>query len=147
MPQEVIDQVHRLARRDKSKRSLTFTNRNNQDLNVLYADIDDDEHENDAEHAHNAVPAGVDDNDDDNNEDSSGNSDYNPAQDDNSSEDDNNNSNSNSDINSDSDSDEDDDNNGDPPAPETAEATAEIPGVDASKADKPQECMEKQLKP
>ena len=47
MPETVVDQVHRLARRAKAKANLTFTNLQNEDLDVLYADIpgidDDDE--------------------------------------------------------------------------------------------------------
>jgi hypothetical protein len=46
MPSEVVDQVHRLARRAKSNPTLTFTNIHNKDLDELYAnilDIDDDE--------------------------------------------------------------------------------------------------------
>lgn len=40
MPGEVVDQMHRLARRANS--TLTFTNSNNEDLDVLYADLDRD---------------------------------------------------------------------------------------------------------
>jgi hypothetical protein len=46
MPSEVVDQVHRLARRAKSNPTLTFTNIHNEDLDELYANIlgiDDDE--------------------------------------------------------------------------------------------------------
>ena len=37
MTKEVVDQVHRLTRRAKAKKNLTFTNGNNEDLDVLYA--------------------------------------------------------------------------------------------------------------
>ena len=45
MPADVVDQVHRLARRAKSRKTLTFTNARNVDLDILYADIprDDDD--------------------------------------------------------------------------------------------------------
>ena len=43
MPQTVIDQVHCLTRRAKSKTTLTSTNTRNEDLDILYADLLDDE--------------------------------------------------------------------------------------------------------
>jgi hypothetical protein len=39
MSQGVIDQVHCLGGRAKSKKKLTFTNTRNEDLDVLYADL------------------------------------------------------------------------------------------------------------
>jgi hypothetical protein len=85
MPQEVVDQVHRLARRAKSKKTLTFTNAQNVDLDVLYADLlDDDDDLPDAA----GLDAGVNDHDNDDHGDDAGNnnddedndddSDYNP---------------------------------------------------------------------
>ena len=43
MPKEVVDQVHRLGRRAKAKKKLIFTNRNNKDLDVLYAALSEDD--------------------------------------------------------------------------------------------------------
>ena len=72
MPKEVVDQVHRLARHAKAKKNLTFTNVNNEDLDVLYAALskdDDDESTNDD----NDSLAGVDDAEEaDNNDDEDG---------------------------------------------------------------------------
>ena len=45
MPKEVVDQVHRLARCAKAKKNLTFTNGNNEDLNVLYAALSECDHD------------------------------------------------------------------------------------------------------
>ncbi len=42
MPDTVIDQVHRLARRQNSNRTLTFTNCDNVPLGTLYADLEPD---------------------------------------------------------------------------------------------------------
>eukprot|EP00956_Cyclotella_meneghiniana_P038398 scaffold153893_cov47-Cyclotella_meneghiniana.AAC.1 len=39
MPDVVVDQVHRLARRAKSNKTLAFTNIHNEDLDVLYANV------------------------------------------------------------------------------------------------------------
>ena len=81
MPKEVVDQVHRLARRAKAKKNLTFTNENNEDLNVLYASLskdDDDESINDD----NDSITGVDDTDEADNDDDEDNSNYDPTQDD-----------------------------------------------------------------
>jgi len=60
MPEAVINQVHRLARRAKASKQLTFTNADNEDLDTLYADIDRDEDDIELEQ-NNAQPAGVDD--------------------------------------------------------------------------------------
>lgn len=44
MPNEVIQQVHCLARRAKANKSnLRFTNLNNEDLDILYANIEQDD--------------------------------------------------------------------------------------------------------
>jgi hypothetical protein len=72
MPSEVIDQVHRLARRAKANKTLEFTNMVGEDLDVLYADIQrDDEDELDSD---DEQPAGVVDDDD-------SDDDYDPAND------------------------------------------------------------------
>ena len=87
MPPEVIDQFHRLARRAKAKKTLTFTNCNNKDLDTLYADIgnddgDDDDDDNEP-HQPDGELAGVDIASDDNKSDSdSEDVDYDPNHDD-----------------------------------------------------------------
>ena len=43
MPDAVADQVHRLARRAKASKTLTFTNVDNVPLDELYADLSPDE--------------------------------------------------------------------------------------------------------
>ena len=120
MPQLVIDQVHRLARRAKSNKTLTFTNLRNEDLDELYADIPgiDDEP--------NTGPAGVVD-DDDSTDDSnyyaslSDDSDEDGEEDDESEE-------GSDDDNSTSGSDEEE--NEIPGVDENNDHTDEIPGVD-----------------
>ena len=86
MPKEVMDQVHRLARRAKAKKNLTFTNGNNEDLNILYTALskdDDDKSTNDD----NDSLAGVDDAEEADNNDNEDNSNYDPTQDDDDDED------------------------------------------------------------
>ena len=62
MPEAVVSQVHRLARRAKAAKKLTFTNSDNEDLDVLCVNLDRDE--DNAKLEQEAVqPAGVDDND------------------------------------------------------------------------------------
>ena len=65
MPQGVIDQVHRLARRAGASRKLTFTNTAGADLVTLYADLDRDEDDLPLE----AETAGVNDDNADNDDD------------------------------------------------------------------------------
>jgi hypothetical protein len=59
MPAEVIAQVHRLARRSKAKKTLTFTNTSDEDLDVLYTAIGQDEDDVDPVNEHDKL-AGVD---------------------------------------------------------------------------------------
>jgi len=117
MPQEVIDQIHRLAWRAKAKNKLTFTNARNIDLDMLYADLlDDDGPPKDDGHgngAHAGVNPHEDHNGDNNNDNDENDSDYYPDDDDslsNSNNDDDNSSShsSNSDDESDNDGDSDD---------------------------------------
>merc|ERR1712086_528409 len=68
MPEAVVSQVHRLARRAKAAKNITFTNSDNVDLDVLYADLERDEDDVELEHD-DVQPAGVDDEDDDDQED------------------------------------------------------------------------------
>jgi hypothetical protein len=65
MPEEVISQVHRMARRSRIKRHLVFQNRRNDDLDVMYPPTDDD---NDGPAPIVAGAAGVDDNQSDEND-------------------------------------------------------------------------------
>ena len=80
MPNIVIDQVHRLARRAKANRALAFTNIRNEDLDVLYQHLpDDDQDDDDQDHNlglpdHDQEPAGVGHGDNDDDDDST----YNP---------------------------------------------------------------------
>ena len=70
MPSEVVDQIHRLARRAKANKDLRFTNVNNEDLDILYASLP---HNNEFEHDEliNTELAGLNDGkSDDSNEDS-----------------------------------------------------------------------------
>ncbi|KAL7493808.1 hypothetical protein ACHAWT_003568, partial [Skeletonema menzelii] len=83
--QLAIDQMHRLARRAKAATKLTFTNRDNVDLDTLYADLDRDA---DDLPLAEVELAGVDNNDGDDYEDNNAESDddddedYNPSDDD-----------------------------------------------------------------
>eukprot|EP00804_Cyclotella_cryptica_P027764 CCRYP_009202-RA/>CCRYP_009202-RA protein AED:0.72 eAED:0.12 QI:0/-1/0/1/-1/1/1/0/1137 len=143
MPDIVIDQVHRLARRAKANRTLAFTNIRNEDLDLLYQNLPDDlpDNETDGLPDLGPGPAGVgmehnnEDNDDDEDEDDST---YNPTHqdednsqqsddqsDDESTHDDESNDGSDNDNNNDIDFHNNDDN-------ETAEATVEgkNPGVE-----------------
>jgi len=56
MPTKVIDQVHRLARHAKANTQLTLTNIGNEDLDILYARLPDD---NDEPASLDGAPAGV----------------------------------------------------------------------------------------
>ena len=48
MPAEVVDQVHRHARRTKAnKKNIWFTDVMNRDLDVLYAELEDNDDEED----------------------------------------------------------------------------------------------------
>merc|ERR1712086_273571 len=76
MPGAVVSQIHRLARRAKAAKKLTFTNNDNEDLDLLYADLERDEDDVELEHD-DVQPAGVDDEDDDDQEDP----DYDPSND------------------------------------------------------------------
>ena len=67
MPSEVVDQIHRLARRAKASTTLTFTNVRNEDLDVLYANIPSDD-ESDLDDDDNIKLAGVDDDGSDDND-------------------------------------------------------------------------------
>ena len=64
MPEDVVSQVHCLAHRAKAAKKLTFTNSDNEDLDVLYVDLERDEDDIELEHD-DVQPAGVDDDDDD----------------------------------------------------------------------------------
>jgi hypothetical protein len=78
MPETVVDQIHRLARRAKAKTNLTFTNLQNEDLDVLYSDIPGIDDEDELAPENNADDlAGVDNGDDEDINDS----DYNPESD------------------------------------------------------------------
>ena len=78
MPEEAINQVHRLACRAKATKQLTFTNANDEDLDLLYQDLDPDDDEDDEDELEqDAQPAGVDNDDDDDQQDP----DYNPEDD------------------------------------------------------------------
>jgi hypothetical protein len=131
MPADVINQVHRLARRAKIKKKLTFTNIDNIDLDELYADLPyDDEDDIEVVHDENANPAGVDDDDDEDDEDYVPNEDddddddddddnyYGPLADDDEEEEDD----------DDDDDDDDDYDNGD----DNGDDAAEITGVDTN---------------
>jgi hypothetical protein len=67
MPSEVVDQIHRLARRAKASTTLTFTNVRNEDLEVLFANIPSDD-ESDLDDDDNIKLAGVDDDGSDDND-------------------------------------------------------------------------------
>ena len=43
LPSEAIEQVHRLARRAKANKQLAFTNLQNENLDILYANLPDDD--------------------------------------------------------------------------------------------------------
>ena len=69
MPEEVVDQVHRRARRAKAnKKKIRLTDVMNRDLNVLYAELEDNDDEDDPIPQADG-PAGVYDIDDDKDED------------------------------------------------------------------------------
>ena len=58
----MVPQVHRLARRANATKTLTFTNKDNEDLDVLYVDLKRDKDYAKLEHEY-VQPAGVDAND------------------------------------------------------------------------------------
>ena len=62
MPQAVVSQVHRLARRAKAPKKLTFANSDNEDLDILYVNIERDEDNVELEQG-DVQPVGVDDDD------------------------------------------------------------------------------------
>ena len=69
MPAEVVDQVHRHARRAKAnKKNIRFTDGMNRDLDVLYAELEDNDDEDDPILQADGL-AGVYDSDDDKDED------------------------------------------------------------------------------
>ena len=76
MPAEGIAQVHCFAPQAEAKRTLTFTNTNDEDLDVLYVALDQNEDDVDLNHDNDYL-AGV---DGENNEDAN-NDDCNPEQD------------------------------------------------------------------
>ena len=115
MPEAVVSQVHRLARRAKAAKNITFTNSDNVDLDVLYADLERDEDDVELEHD-DVQPAGVDDEDDDDQEDP----DYDP----------------NNDSGDDADDDDGDEGNAEHHDEETPGVDVEIPGVDDSDKEK-----------
>ena len=73
MPETVVSQVHCLARRAKVTKKLTFTNSDNEDLDILYVNLERDEDDVDLEH-NDVQPAGV--NDDDKEDDPQDDPDY-----------------------------------------------------------------------
>ena len=116
MPEAVVSQVHRLARRAKAAKKLTFTNSDNEDLDVLYVDLERDEDDIELEHD-DVQPAGVD--DDDNEDDPQDDPDYDP----------------NNDSGDDADDDDGDEGNAKHHDEETPGVDIEIPGVDDSDED------------
>ena len=50
MPETVVSQVHRLARRAKAAKKLTFANSDNEDLDSLYIDLESDKDDIKPEH-------------------------------------------------------------------------------------------------
>ena len=62
MPEDVVSYVHHLARRAKAAKKLTFTNSDNEDLDVLYVDLKRDKDDAKLEQE-DVQPAGVEDND------------------------------------------------------------------------------------
>ena len=129
MPEEAVNQVHRLARRANATKKLTFTDVNNEDLDLLYQDLDlDDDDEDELEQ--NAQPAGVDDDDDDDHQDP----DYNPeddsdadSEDENESEGEDENANENNENEAENEAHEDDE--------DVDDEDVENPGVDESNDD------------
>ena len=113
MPESVVDQIHRIARRAKASKKLTFTNVNDVDLDELYAaDADDTEVDNIDDNS-----TGVDDDDSDDDDPK-----YNP---------DSNNYYSALDDDDDNDGNEDDDDDKDTETPgvENEDDNGETPGV------------------
>ena len=133
---ETVAQVHRLARRAKARKTITFTNNNGEDLDTLYDDLARDEDD----LALDAETAGV--NNDDNNSvgHDDDDSDYNPDSDDaDDNDEDSNNYYSalNDEDNDDEDDDGDDDNDSDDDGNirvgiENPGVDVEIPGVDTT---------------
>ena len=129
---DVVPQVHRLARRAKAKKKLTFTNMNGEDIDTLYSHLERDEDDLELD----ADIAGVDGADtqnesDDEDEDDDDDSDYNESDDDSNDDESNNNDDNSLDGNyysalddDDDDDDDEDDNSGD-----GDDAEVETPGV------------------
>ena len=121
MPDDAVEQVHRLARRAKASKTLAFTNSQGVDLDTLYNDLDQD----DDDLPSNAEIAGVGAEDDDDDDDS----DYDPNDDD-----DDYDPNDDDDENTTSTPDDHDERQDDEQSIETTgvdtEADEEIPGVD-----------------
>ena len=131
MPNEVIQQVHHLACYAKANKTLWFTNKHNEDLDVLYADLDSDE-DDDLIGNYPAATTGVD-NEDSNSDDE----DYLPGDNDNNSSSTHNDSDSNSNDSDEADNDDDsndNDNNhnvmGLKPASTLTDSTATSPPLD-----------------
>ena len=99
MPKEVVDQVHRLARCAKAKQNLMFTNRHNQDLDVLYAALSDEDDEDEPTNNDNDSLAGVNNMDNADKDDNKDGSDYNPSHDNDDVNDDDDNNKNNKNIN------------------------------------------------
>jgi len=62
MLDDVVSQVHRLTRRANAVKNLTYTNNDNENLDILYVHLGRDEDDIELEH-NNIQPAGVDDDD------------------------------------------------------------------------------------
>ena len=58
MPSEVVTQVHRLARQAKAKKTITFTNTHDEDLDVLYTAIEHNEDDVDLAQANDELRSG-----------------------------------------------------------------------------------------
>ena len=126
IPKEVVDQVHRLARRAKAKKNLTFTNGNNKDLNVLYAALSKCDHDESRNDVNDSLTRVYDMDKADNNDDED-DSNYDPTQDDDDDED-NNNEPTQDDDNDEDNNDDNNNNNNNNEANSTM--AAKIPGVD-----------------
>ena len=66
MPEAVVSQIHRLARRAKAAKKLTFANSDNEDLDILYVDLERDK-DNAKLEQDDVQPTGVDDDDEEDN--------------------------------------------------------------------------------
>ena len=101
---EIVSQVHRLARRAKAMKTVTFTNTNGMDLDTLYDDLERDEDD----LALHAETAGVDDEDNNSEGHDDDDSDYDPNTDADSNDDDEDGTNYYSALNDEDNDDEDD---------------------------------------